>query len=297
MDKVRQALERLGVPPRDRYDLPDSPCTFPDGAHYRMEISGVETLEEMRELVEEVRRTGNEVHRIIALGEGATLETRANLRQWCRLAAEIRAELVVQPGPRPNWDAGSHVHSSWGMASGRRIRGSERLVDYITDILRACAEGVRGFLLYGEDVLWVMNQMRDGGEMPSDVVFKVSYTAGHANAAGGMLLERLGADSFNPVSDLELPMLAAIRQATTLPLDLVVRAHEGLGGINRICEAAEMARVASPVYFKQELFGATGEKVRYCGILREAIEAECPQLSASQRGPDDLRVPAAPEEG
>ncbi|MBI4759231.1 MAG: hypothetical protein HY783_09585, partial [Chloroflexi bacterium] len=42
MDRVERALERLGIPGKDAYDLPTSTKRFPDGASYRLEISGVE---------------------------------------------------------------------------------------------------------------------------------------------------------------------------------------------------------------------------------------------------------------
>ena len=44
MDKIKTAIQELGYPTGDRYDLPSSHKTFPDGAHYRIEISGVERL-------------------------------------------------------------------------------------------------------------------------------------------------------------------------------------------------------------------------------------------------------------
>ena len=41
--EIMKALERLGMPKGDLYELPPSPKTFPDGANYRVEISGIET--------------------------------------------------------------------------------------------------------------------------------------------------------------------------------------------------------------------------------------------------------------
>ena len=232
-----------------------------------------------------------------AVTAGATLLTRDELEQFAHLAAEAGIEVVAIPGPRPNWETGSHVHSSWGMASGCRPRGAQGLVDLVADIIRCCEAGIKGFLLWGADCLWMLDRLRANGDIPRDVIFKVSYTAGHGNPAGAALLQGCGADSFNPLTDLELPMLASLRQATKIPLDIVVRAHEGLGGINRMWQAAEIVRVAAPVYLKQELFGRTAEKVRYCGILRELIQREHPQLKLSARRPGDLAIPQPPSGG
>ena len=33
MDKIAKAMEKAGFPSGDRYDLPSSTKTFPDGAH------------------------------------------------------------------------------------------------------------------------------------------------------------------------------------------------------------------------------------------------------------------------
>ncbi len=41
MEDVGRAMEQVGIPGRDAYDLPTSPKRFPDGTWYRMEISGV----------------------------------------------------------------------------------------------------------------------------------------------------------------------------------------------------------------------------------------------------------------
>ena len=42
-------MEKAGMPSGDLYELPTSPKTFPDGAHYRVEISGMETPKETSE--------------------------------------------------------------------------------------------------------------------------------------------------------------------------------------------------------------------------------------------------------
>jgi len=42
LDIIRGFMEKHGIPGRDLYALPSSGRTFPDGAHYRMEIAGIE---------------------------------------------------------------------------------------------------------------------------------------------------------------------------------------------------------------------------------------------------------------
>src|SRR5699024_11761266 len=64
-----------------------------------------------------------------------------------------------------------------------------------------------------EGCLWLLNEMRKAGEIPADCHFKVSAHAGHGNPCSAKLLELIGANSVNPVRDIQLQMLAAMRQA------------------------------------------------------------------------------------
>ena len=51
---VRAMMEAVGIPGRDAYDLPTSGRTFPDGGHYRMEISGIERPQVLEALIDEM---------------------------------------------------------------------------------------------------------------------------------------------------------------------------------------------------------------------------------------------------
>ena len=42
MQKTKDFLSKLGLPPGDAFDLPTSAKRFPDGAQYRVEIPSVE---------------------------------------------------------------------------------------------------------------------------------------------------------------------------------------------------------------------------------------------------------------
>lgn len=56
MKNVMEIMEKYEVPGRDPGDLANSPLTFADGAHYRIEIAGVErpsTFEAMLRAMEE----------------------------------------------------------------------------------------------------------------------------------------------------------------------------------------------------------------------------------------------------
>ena len=312
MDKVSAAMERVGIPGRDAYDLPTSPKRFPDGAWYRMEVSGVERPKVLEAVIDESRKRNIPIHRLISVVMGATLLDRVELKDFAQMAADACMEVILTPGPRAGWDIGRQLATPEGALSGVRCRGSKALNQTITDIMMCIDLGFRGFLVVDEGELWLLNEMKKNGDIPEDVIFKISIYAGHANPAGGRLLEMLGAGTFNPIADLTLPQFAAIRQAVDIPLDLHIIITESFGGYMRFYDGPEMARVCSPCYFKIEpgpACAATGAalykpwvdegmladwgrvKVKYAQIIHEIIQENYPNLRLSDLGPADLAIP------
>ncbi len=311
MEEIRKAMEKFGIPGRDAYDLPTSKKSFPDGTNYRMEISGVERLSTLEALVDEMEKRNIPIHRLISTVMGSTLLTDEELEDFAKLAHEKKLEVIITPGPRSSWDTGRQLFTPEGVISGLRVRGSDNLSYLIADIKRTLDFGFRGFLVTDEGALWLLSKLREEGTIPKDVVFKVSIYAGHANAAGGKLLESLGANTFNPLGDLSLPMFASIRKAIDIPIDVHILLSESFGGFNRFWEAPELARVSSPCYFKIEpgtALAAGGgiykpwtdegflakfarEKVKYAEIIRGIIDKNQPNLKLSKLGPDDLAIP------
>jgi len=306
--KITSALERAGMPKGDLYELPTSPKTFPDGANYRVEISGIETARILEATIDEAHKQGVPFHRAISLVRGATLFTRDQLREFARIAHEGRVEVIITPGPRPPWYTGRQIATPEGALSGMRMRGMDSVRDYLIDIERCIEIGFRGFLVWDEGVLSLLNSMKENGDFPREVIFKVSIFAGHANPAGVKLVESLGADTCNPVADLTLPMLAAIRSVVSIPLDIHIQLWASMGGYNRIYETPEIARVASPCYFKME--SGTGmamympwstseeglaelgrEKIRSIKNIIELIDQTYPELRVSRQEAADLRIP------
>ena len=311
MEGIRKSMEKIGIPGRDLYDLPTSDKTFPDGANYRMEISGVEHFSTLEAVVDEAEKRDVPIHRLISTVMGSTLLSTDELSDFAKLASEKKMEVIITPGPRSSWDTGRQLVTPEGGLSGLRIRGSDNLSYLIADIKRCIDIGFRGFLVTDEGALWLLSEMRKAGDIPKDVVFKVSIFAGHANAAGGKVLESLGADTFNPLGDLSLPMFASIRKAINIPIDVHVILADSFGGFNRFWEAPELARLCSPCYFKIEpgpaLVAGGGiykswtdenflakfarEKVKHAEIIREIVEKNNPELKLSKQGPDDLAIP------
>ena len=289
IEDIRRMIERQGIAARDRYDLPASEKRFPDGAHYRNEISGIGSVEALRELIDEKEKRGVPIHRII-MGGGNNW-TQDQLAELVEVAHEQRFEIVMDPGPKSITDIGRHAETDFGKWGGWRLRGADNVTYLVQSILRCYDAGLRAFLLYDEGALYLLARMREAGDIPDDVIFKVSYTAGYRSPAGAKLLEEIGADSFNPVTDLELPMFAAVRQTVDIPMDIVIFGWESLGNFSRVNQCPEIIRVAAPCYLKQELHGQPRQKVRYCEIIREMVDFTYPDLIVSEQGPDDLHIP------
>lgn len=278
MSFVESELEKMGYPCKDAYHLPDSGIRFADGAHFRNEIAGIEDPQTMETTVEESERRKVPVHRIIATVGGANLLTNSDLAHICTICKEKGYELVVNPAASRSSDNGRQYVTPEGYVSGMRMRGMDALYYILKDIERCLELGVRGFLVTDEGLLRILREWREKGIIPKETVFKVSVFAGHGSPAGARLLKELGANTFNPLADLTLPMLASIRQAVDLPLDVYITLVDAMGGFYRFSEAAEIARIAAPVYFKFEPGRSEGEIYKTwvepsykCFLVREKI--------------------------
>lgn len=308
MDKIKNTLTELGFPVSDDYALESSIYRFPDGAHYRNEVAGIEDFKCLETLVDEAEKRQVKIHRLIATVGGATLRTMGELKDMAQLAAEKKYEVIVTPFTSRGWDSGRQYTTPEGLVSGMRVRGMDNVYLLLKDIERGIEAGFRGFLVCDEGMLSMLSKMRDNGTFPKDVIFKCSVFAGHGSPVGAKLLEELGANTFNPLADLTLPMLAAIRKVVKMPLDVYLSLVDAMGGFYRFSEAAEIARICAPVYFKFEPGKSEGdiykpwvqpeyksflvrEKVRQVQSVMEWVERLGPDMIVSESGAADLAIP------
>jgi hypothetical protein len=128
LNDVQAMMQAVGIPGRDAYDLPTSTKTFPDGGHYRMEISGVEHPKVLEAVVDEMRQRKIAIHRLISVVMGSTLLDDAELSDFAQIAADARLEIIITPGPRAGWDIGRQLVTPEGgcraCASGDRINSA-----------------------------------------------------------------------------------------------------------------------------------------------------------------------------
>jgi hypothetical protein len=302
-------MEKMGIPGRDLGDLPSSTKTFPDGAHWRIEISGVEYPSSLEAVIDEARKRGVVVHRVIATVGGATYCDSSELKALAQIARDEKIEVIMTVGPRKGWDVGAKESSTReGSMLGFRLRGSDNISYWIADMMRSIEAGFRGFLVYDEGVLSIVTKMREEGFIPKETIFKFSVFGGYCSAAGARVIESLGATTMNPLSDVSLPILAAIRKAVSMPLDVYIIAVDSFGGMYRAYEAAEIARVAAPCYFKFEPGTSEADiykpwvtedwhqylarqKVKMAQVVTEIVARQAPELKLSAKGPADLVLP------
>ncbi len=307
MKQIRDFLISNNFPPGELYDLPSTDKRFPDGASYRIEIPSVEGPRALAAVLEAAVAYGVTLHRI-SQGSGIWMLTDAEIREMCRLGADAGIEVSLFVGPRAGWSASAQVRASAGKNLGARLRGMDEVVYATEDIVRGCELGLRSVLVADEGQLWLVNEMKKAGELPDDLVVKISVQMGAANPISVKLIEDLGAGTYNVPTDLTLPQIAAIRAVVDLPLDIYVEAPDDFGGFVRHYEVPEMIRIASPMYVKLGLRNAANiypsglhiedlavkqarERAHRAALVMNIINRYAPDAVMGEAGAADLGIP------
>jgi len=307
MKKVRDFLQSCNYPRGDLYDLPSTEKRFPDGAQYRIEIPSTEGPKALAAVLEAAAEYGLTIHRV-SQGSGIWMLTDDEIRAMCRLGAEARIEVSLFVGPRAAWGLSAQVRASAGKNLGARLRGMEDLVYATEDIIRGCELGLRSVLVADEGQLWLVNEMKKAGDLPADLVVKISVQLGAANPISVKLIENLGAGTYNVPTDLTLPQIAAIRSVVALPLDVYVEAPDDFGGVVRHYETPELIRIAAPIYVKLGLRNAPNiypsglhiedtaiklsrERVHRAALVMNIIQRYAPGALMGEVGAADLGIP------
>lgn len=294
MNETRAFLKSIGMPEGDAYNLPTSEKRFNDGAQYRFEVPGIQGPNVMESLLEEIDKYNIPLHRITQT-KGIMMLTDNEIIEMVKLAKLSKTDLVLAIGPRATTDTSASVNTPEGVRMGYRLRGQEQIVRAVEDVKRAAAFGCRSFLVYDEGCLWLLNEMRKAGEIPTDCHFKVSAHAGHGNPCSAKLLEIIGANSINPVRDIQLQMIAAIRQAVNTPIDIHTENPKSTGGFIRHYEVPEMIRIAAPIYLKTggsvaqtHSWDSTAEdakkRARQVSLVQRMIDVYYPEAIRSEKG-------------
>jgi hypothetical protein len=301
-EETRAYLKKLGLPSRDLEDLPTSKARFADGGAFRIEVPTVNTAEAVGTLLETAEKNGITINRVTET-YGMFRHTRAEIKEYCRICNDYGAELLMSVGPRATYDLGATVQTPQGVRISYRLRGVEQVLRAIEDIKRGYDLGVRAFLVYDEGMLWLAGKMRKDGALPKEIKFKASAHLGHCNPCSFKLLEDLGADSINPVRDLPVPMIAALRAAVKAVLDVHTDNPPASGGFIRVYEAPDIVRVAAPVHCKTGNSVVAGHGMLtspsdakrmadQASIVVEMLGKYYPEAKQSPKGSSDLNIPA-----
>lgn len=299
MNKTKDFLKEIGIDEADSSF--ESNKTFNDGGQFRFEVPGIQSPKTMEALLDEAQNQDLTIHRVTQT-KGIMLLSDEDIIQMAGMAKEYGCELFLSVGPRATYDTSATAHTKEGSRIGYRLRGYDNLVYAVEDVKRAVSFGVRGILLYDEGLLYVLNQMRNAGELPENLHFKMSAHAGHGNPASAKLLESIGLDSLNPVRDLQIPMLASIRNAIDIPIDLHTENPKSTGGFIRHYEVPKFIKVASPVYLKTGGSVAANHnwdttqkeavaRVKQVKLVNRMITQYAPDYVMSPKKSSDLVVP------
>ena len=299
MNNTKEVLNHMGI--NDVSSDYKSDKRFADGGQFRFEVPGIQSPKTMATLLKEAEKQDLVIHRVTQT-KGIMFLTDEEISEMVNLAKNYGCELFLSVGPRATYDTSATVHTKEGSRIGYRLRGYDNLVYAIEDVKRAVSMGVRGILLYDEGLLYALNQMRDNGELPQNLHFKMSAHAGHGNPASAKLLESIGIDSINPVRDLQIQMLASIRDAIDIPIDLHTENPKSTGGFIRHYEVPKFIQVASPVYLKTGGSVAanhnwdTTEKeaiarIKQVKLVERMIKQYAPDAVMSPKKSDDLAIP------
>jgi Peptidase family U32 len=282
---------------------------FPDGAHFRIEIPSVEGPQVLEEVVRAAKAEGIVVNRV-SQGSGAMLMRESELREMAATGAAAGMEVSLFVGPREGYDIGAHARSADGSAHAGQLRGIRGLAYAAEDITRAAENGIRSFLIADLGLLTLVTEMQRAGELPAEIVWKISVMMAPSNPLALRELERLGASTANIPSDVTVEQLRELRASSSLPLDLYVESPDGLGGVVRGNELGDLVAAGAPLYAKfglrnarniypagahlvQEACAIAREKVHRAAAALEWLARLAPELVQSEPGAPGLGVPVS----
>jgi hypothetical protein len=225
----------------------DSAARFADGARYRVEIPSCEGPAVFAAVLEEAESLGVPVHRV-SQGSGVMMLSDEEIGQMARLGSERDVEVNLFLGPRAAWDVG--VQSRVTAAVGGSARGNAAVAACLAEAHRACDLGIRSLLVGDLGVLSLLQQLKESGELPVNLVLKTSVVMPLANGPTARLYQHTGATSLNVSTDLTVGQLAELRAACDVALDMYLESPDDQGGVVRFYEVADIVRAVAPVYLK-----------------------------------------------
>ena len=246
---TREVLKKHGFPYQDSIDNNQIMGEFKAGGHYGIEISSMNNISILTKAFKLADKYNLKIDRVIEC-RGIVRIPNAEIIDMVNICAQRKIGLLMSIGPRAISDIGGFAASPNGKRIGYRLRGVENLIHAIEDMKRAIDLGVRGFTLYDEGFLYLVNEMRAAGDIPKDIIFKYSVHAGCSNPMSAKLLEDNGCDSINVIPDLDVSMLSSFRPLIKVPIDVFSDTAKSAGGFLRTYDIPKIIQYSSPVYLK-----------------------------------------------
>lgn len=253
----RGILRKQSLPEADLGALPTSLKRFADGSTWKVEIPSVEGPEAFREVLAAAAEMSVPVHRI-SQGSGIMMQTDDEIREMVSIGLDNDVEVCLFTGPRASWDTGVQATAPAGRIVAGSLRGADQVRYGLEDIQRGCELGLRSVLIGDLGLLSVVGRARADGDLPAELIIKVSVSMPVANPATARVLEHLGASTLNLPVDLHMSSIAAIRSAVDIPVDVYMEAADEFGGTVRHFEVPDLVKVAAPVYVKFTVRNAPG---------------------------------------
>ena len=307
MQWVAALLSELGIEAPGA--SPAAPKAFPDGAAFRIEIPSVEGPRVLAAVLRAAEAEGITVNRV-SQGSGAGLLRASELRDMAQAGYDAGLEVCLFIGPRERYGPGAHPRSSDGAAQGDQVRGTRQLSYALDDVVRAVEQGIRSFLVADLGLLVALRKAQSRGDLPADIVWKISAAMAPSNPLTLKLLADLGGSGLtvNVPSDVTIAELAEMRAAVSVPIDLYVESPDALGGIVRGNEVGDLIVAGAPLYAKFGLRNAAPvypsghhleavaaancvEKVHRAAVALEWLERLSPGLPQSKPGAAGLGIP------
>jgi hypothetical protein len=306
--RVHPGLQRMGLAPMAT--LVASTKRFPDGAEFRMEIPSVEGPRVLADVIAAAASAGVVVNRV-SQGSGGMLLTRAELAEMAALGSEAGMEVALFIGPRAGFDTGGLVRAPGGAVHYGAVRGLRQIGYAVADVERCVEAGIRSFLVADLGLLAVLVDLQGSGDLPAEIVWKVSAYLASSNASTLRVLERMGAGTVNIAADVTLNQLAEMRAHVEIPIDLYLETPDTMGGFVRGQEIADFVEAGAPLYIKMGLRNARGaypsgehmvadaiaaarEKVHRCAVALEWLERERPGSIQSRPHAKGMAIPVSP---
>jgi hypothetical protein len=306
--RIPAGMQHLGFTPMTAPTA--STKRFPDGAEFRLEIPSVEGPQVLAEVITAAAAAGVVINRV-SQGSGGMLLTKAELADMAALASEAGMEVALFAGPRAGFDTGALARAPGGGAHYGAIRGLRQMGYAVADIERSAEAGIRSFLVADIGLLAVLVGLQRSGDLPAEIVWKISAYLASSNASTLKVLEAMGAGTVNVASDVTLSHLAEMRAHVDIPIDLYLETPDTMGGIVRGHEIADFIEVGAPLYVKMGLRNARGvypggahladeaivmarEKVHRSVLALEWLERERPGSVQSKPNAKGMAIPIRP---